>query len=307
MPGISRNNRTLKSETGLTIGLSASSARAQLSLDWHVRAATCAERWGLSRMQWSPEVSTARVAYCDSPWGPALLKVSVEPSMVGLEAKALAHFGNEMCPALFAVDEELEAILMERIEVLEDLSAWYPNPQKEVDVWLPFYRKVAENPVIPDGFPTLAKYAEIFDRILAEPLREDVIPILEFARDSQEALMGPVAENRLLHGDMHHFNLLRDTGGGWRLIDPHGVVGNPYYELGAFLRNPWGPCYREPGVMQRMSARVAILAERIGIDATKVALYGFYGAAFSVAWSLEEGSDDIDGMVVMADSCLRLL
>ncbi len=278
---------------------------ADLKADWHDRGLVCAENWGLSRLQWSPDVSTARIAFCESPFGPALLKMSIEPGMIGLEAKALAHFGPEMCPEVYAVDAELEALLMERIEVFEDLSAWYPDPDRETGVWLPFFHEIERLDSIPEGFPTLARYGKVFSRMLERSLRRDVARILRIGRDNQEILMGSPGENRLLHGDMHHFNLLLDTGDRWRLIDPHGVVGHPFYELGAFLRNPWGPCYTEPGVSQRLAERVAILGERLGIPALLVAKFGFYGAAFSVAWGLE---DDVieDGMIVMAEACLSL-
>ena len=43
----------------------------------------------------------------------------------------------------------------------------------------------------------------------------------------------------LLHGDLHHYNVLSDRARGWCAIDPKGVVGELEYELGAALRNPF--------------------------------------------------------------------
>jgi streptomycin 6-kinase len=260
----------------------------------------------LDRLQWSPDVSTARIAFCDSPNGPAVLKVSIEPEMIEREAMALSHFGGTICPEVFQVDPSLEAILMQRIEAIEDLSAWYPDPEREVAAWLSIYDQIVANRSIPEGFPTLETFGEVFDRVLEKPLRADVEEIMRIGRDRRQILMGEPSENRLLHGDLHHFNLLRDTSERWRLIDPHGVVGHPLYELGAFLRNPWGACYTEPGVNERLEARVSILAQRMELPVSVVAEYGFYGAAFSIAWSLE---DDVveDGMAVMAEACLNLV
>jgi streptomycin 6-kinase len=42
----------------------------------------------------------------------------------------------------------------------------------------------------------------------------------------------------LLHGDLHHDNILFDTTRGWLAIDPKGEVGELAYELAAPLRNP---------------------------------------------------------------------
>lgn len=42
----------------------------------------------------------------------------------------------------------------------------------------------------------------------------------------------------LLDGDLHHFNILRAHRQPWLAIDPKGLVGDPAYEVGAFLYNP---------------------------------------------------------------------
>jgi len=278
-----------------------------LRLNWEDRAAVCIDRWRLKDVVWSPQVGTARVAFCSSPNGSAVLKVSTEPNMVGFETQALRHFGAEICPTVFEVANELDSMLMERIDAVSDLSSLYPDPLREVDVWIALYRRVEANRSIPAGFTTLAKYAEVFRRVISNSNTEEVNRLMARGHDRQAILMGSTGEDRLLHGDMHHFNILRDTTDNWRLIDPHGVVGHPYYELGAFLRNPWGACYEEPGVRQRLSDRVEVLADRLGLSTSTVAEYGFFGAAFSIAWSLEDGSDDIDGQVVMAQSCLELI
>ncbi len=276
-----------------------------LQLNWVNRAEECARRWSLTDIIWRPDVSTAHVGLCDSPLGPAVVKVSIEPRMVGPEALALSHFG-ESCPKVYGVAEDCESLLLERIDVAEDLSATYPSAQEEIEVFLPFLKSVLAHSNVPTGFPTLQEYADVFSRVKDRSPNSQVTKILDMGHQHKAMLMGTPSENRLLHGDMHHFNILRDVSGRWRLIDPHGVVGYAYYELGAFLRNPWKACYTEPGVLSRLAERVAMLAVRLGISESEVAMWGFYGAAFSVAWSLEDGSADLDGMVVMAESCLSL-
>lgn len=45
-------------------------------------------------------------------------------------------------------------------------------------------------------------------------------------------------ETTLLHGDLHHYNVLSDVRRGWLAIDPKGVIGEVEYEAGAIFRNP---------------------------------------------------------------------
>ena len=275
-----------------------------LEANWEERAGAARALWGLGPITWQSGVSTAHVGFCEGPNGPAVLKVSIEPKMVGFEAAALNHFGTAVCPRILGLSLEVEAILLERFEVVEDLSEMYPDALKEVAIWMPMFDVVKSRAEIPPGFATLAGFSEVFNR--AFDLTSDVVirRLMRHADDRKQILMGVPGENRLLHGDMHHFNVLRDAATGWRLIDPHGVVGHPLYELGAFLRNPWGPCYTEPGVRTRLAERIDVLSDRLSIPRSVVAEYGFYGAAISVAWSVEDGSDDVEGMVVMAEACL---
>lgn len=278
-----------------------------LKSTWEERASQCTERWHLSALRWREHNGTAKIAFCESPFGKAVLKVSNEAGMVGYEAKALDHFGTEICPAVFALAEDLESILLEEVDAVGDLSDWYPDAEREVETWIPFFWAVEGNKVVPDGFPTLSKYAEVFDRALENHLPSELKSLMVIGDRQRGILTAPEGQNRLLHGDMHHFNLLKGKTDSWRLIDPHGVVGHPYYELGAFLRNPWGACYTEPGVKERLDKRVYLLAEKLGITPCEVAKYGFYGAAFSIAWSIEDGSDDLEGMIVMANTCLTFI
>jgi streptomycin 6-kinase len=41
----------------------------------------------------------------------------------------------------------------------------------------------------------------------------------------------------LLHGDLHHDNMLRNQAGEWKAIDPQGVIGAPFMESARFIQN----------------------------------------------------------------------
>jgi streptomycin 6-kinase len=45
-------------------------------------------------------------------------------------------------------------------------------------------------------------------------------------------LLPSQSEPVLLHGDLHHWNILRATRVPWLALDPKGVVGEPAYEVG---------------------------------------------------------------------------
>jgi len=279
----------------------------ELSLDWDERAFRCSQAWNLSKLEWYPGVSTARIGLCESPFGPAVLKVSNYPDLIACEVNALRHFGASICPKVLEVSRADHAILLERVHVNHDLTTLFPAAEQEIDLWLPFFHEIVKQPDIPEGFPTLADYARVFERVIGGAQQDGAARVLRFAHDNRDVLMGPPSELRLLHGDLHHFNLLCDTGGKWWMIDPHGVVGNPLYEIGAFIRNPMPRFYREPGFRNCLEERLTFLSERLCVPVEVVALYGFYGAAFSIAWDYEDGNTSVDPKIIELAEVLVML
>jgi len=64
------------------------------------------------------------------------------------------------------------------------------------------------------------------------------VPFVERAEALFAELSATQREPRLLHGDLHHHNVLFDDTSGWVAIDPWGAIGEIEFEVGASLRNP---------------------------------------------------------------------
>ena len=93
---------------------------------------------------------------------------------------------------------------------------------------------------------------------------------------------------RLLHGDLHHYNVLRDRERGWLAIDPKGVIGELEYELGAILRNPG----ELPGLFTDelvIRSRLDRLCSTLGLDLERALRWGFAQAVLSAIWEIEDG------------------
>jgi streptomycin 6-kinase len=99
----------------------------------------------------------------------------------------------------------------------------------------------------------------------------------DLATDSQPAV--------LLHGDLHHQNILRD-GEDWVAVDPKGLLGEPAAEAACLLRNP-----ADPALLARAARRAAIIAEVAGLDRLRVLAWGYAGAVIAACWAVEDGTD----------------
>jgi streptomycin 6-kinase len=100
----------------------------------------------------------------------------------------------------------------------------------------------------------------------------------------------------LLHGDLHHFNILQ-TEQGWRAIDPKGVVGEPAYEIASFLYNP-----NERLISKAMLARrIAQFSELLTLDRERLLGWGVVQAVLSAWWSFDSGEDGWQPMIGFAE------
>jgi streptomycin 6-kinase len=96
----------------------------------------------------------------------------------------------------------------------------------------------------------------------------------------------------LLHGDLHHFNVLRN-GDGWAAIDPKGVIGEPAYETGALLRNPVPALLDLPHPRRILVRRAGLLAEALGLDADRVFAWARVQAMLAAVWAAQDGDEPL--------------
>ena len=75
--------------------------------------------------------------------------------------------------------------------------------------------------------------------------------------------------------------------GGWKAIDPKGVVAEPAYETGALLRNPLGA----PLDRRRLARRIALLAEALELDRGRIHAWARVQAVLSAVWNVQDGED----------------
>lgn len=95
---------------------------------------------------------------------------------------------------------------------------------------------------------------------------------------------------RVLHGDIHHYNI-RQSARGWLAFDPKGLVGERTYDCANTLCNPVMPelVHNET----RLLTHAAILADRLSLDPWRVLAFTYAFACLNASWWLELGGPDI--------------
>jgi streptomycin 6-kinase len=87
-----------------------------------------------------------------------------------------------------------------------------------------------------------------------------------------------------------HDNILEDKE-GWIVIDPKGVVGEPAYEVGAFIRNPIPDLLRHEEASNIIQNRISLFSKRLDIPAHKIAGWALVQAVLAWVWALEDNGE----------------
>jgi streptomycin 6-kinase len=102
--------------------------------------------------------------------------------------------------------------------------------------------------------------------------------------DRAEALFRELSESMtrrvLLHGDLHHDNVL-DADGRWIIIDPKGMIGEPEFEVAAFVRNPPTELAEQPRLRELLHGRVAQLAAALRLDPARAGAWSYCQAVLA--------------------------
>jgi streptomycin 6-kinase len=136
-------------------------------------------------------------------------------------------------------------------------------------------------------------------------------PLPEYLVDAAENLFAELipsqGERVLLHGDLHHWNILSATRQPWLAIDPKGVIGEREYDTGAILRNPWGKHF-DPQDLKRIQARrLDIFCEILGFERERILGWGVAQAVLSAWWSIEGNDGGGETAVAFADALYSLM
>lgn len=223
----------------------------------------------------------------------AVLKLGVpSATALGEEFAALAAFEGRGAVRLLRAELERGALLLEHVSPGWRARDLVPYQDGEAtSAMAGVMRRLHAPPrpgcVIP---PALAQAAAFDDYVAVHgssgPLPVDLV--VKAAGLIRE-LCASATEQVVLHGDLHHDNVLRGTREPWLAIDPHGLVGDPGYEVGSLLFNP-DPANRDEALTALVPSRVEQLADELAMPLDRVVAWGFVKAVMSDVWSAQAWS-----------------
>jgi streptomycin 6-kinase len=257
-----------------------------------VLVAECFRRWDLTPCGSPFDLSFHYVVpVLRSGKYPAVLKLGVPSPELISEAKALTLYRGRGAALLLESDPAVGALLLERVQPGNTLAA-FQNPIEACELAAGVMQELWQAHASERDFRSLESWTSGLTKLRVRfdggtgPLDSGLV-------DAAENIRAELLENSppsvLLHGDLHHGNLLYSDTSGWVAIDPKGVIGDPCYETASFLLNP------NPEIVLHEStqkSRIAVLAKHLDLDPQRIARWAFVQAVLSAWWTIEDGGED---------------
>jgi len=253
----------------------------------------CERHWNFKAGHPFPNLSYnyAAPAMC-SDGSETVLKIGIPNPELRTEIAALRLCNGEGMARLLEADDERGILLLERlhpgttlVEVAEE------DDEKATSIAAGVMRQLWHDLPQQHSFPSTSDWAAGLKKLRARfqggtgPLPARLV---EQAENLFTELTASMSKAVLLHGDLHHENILSAGGGTWLAIDPKGVVGEPEYECGALMRNPIPRLLHWSHPERITQRRLNQLADELGFDRKRLWGWGLAQAVLSAWWELED-------------------
>jgi streptomycin 6-kinase len=262
-----------------------------------------AERWSLTLGEPYEVATIAYVLRAGCGDGTAavlkLIYPHYEETPFAQEVAGLRMWDGRGIVRLLASDGEIGAQLLERAEPGTSLLD-EPDEAKALGIAAGALRRMWSAPVTPhpDVRP-LADQARIwagsieqewaeagkpFERGLMEDVREAFLPLAaELDRRGEDLV--------LVHGDLHHGNVLAAEREPWLAIDPKPMLGEPEYDVRAPLCDRREALFADPDPAGRLKRRLDGLLGELDVHRGRALAWAFAVEIDWSVWGLGQGDE----------------
>ena len=219
----------------------------------------------------------------------AMLKVAVHPEERRGGA-VMAWYRGGGAARVFAHDDV--AVVLERLEGPRSLEAMARGGEDEAAcrILCEMVGKLQapREPPLPDVLVPIDRWFRAL-----WPTAERLGGVYDRAAGLARELLAEPEPAVVLHGDLHHSNVLDGGAGGWRAIDPKGVLGHRGFDYANQLCNPDAQV-----AIANLEARLAITAEVSGLPRERLLAWLVAYLGLSAAWTLSIDGDPWQALAI---------
>jgi len=216
---------------------------------------------------------------------PIILKLGPNIDGFKQEAEALKGFAGFGVVKVLAEGEGM--LLLERAVSGVSLTSYFPEKDNDaIRIACKCLKRLHQAQITQDHvFPHIENWLIALDKHWEIPEN-----YLQKAKLLRNDLLNTSSGSILLHGDLHHDNMLQN-GDDWIVIDPKGVIGEPAYEVAAFIRNPMPELLMHKDVSTIIDNRITQFAKILTLSKQRIIAWCYVQSVLAWAWTLEDNGD----------------
>ena len=259
------------------------------------------EKWSLKVEKPFPNLSYNFVAPCALNGGEkAVLKMALPLSNPEFfdEINFLKIAGGKGAVRLLDSDENRRAILLERLVPGANLKeVCRADETKAVEIAIEILRRILTKAPENSAFKQLEDWFKGFDRAAETEFPREFI----FKADGFYKELSRSSGKFLIHGDLHHENILSARREPFLAIDPKGIVGEIGYETSVFLNNHLWWLASKSDLKEKLNQAVRRFSEAFNVESQDLRKWAYAQIVLSAWWTFEENGENWENELAFAE------
>lgn len=246
-------------------------------------------RWDLTDLEQIDYYSVHCIFKCTSKkYGPCILKIGRPSPQTDTEVQTLKEYGGGDFCRLYQADTPKGVLLLERIIPGIQLRQ-EPCLNKRLDVFCGLWSRMHMEPADKAAYPTYMEWVSGATEYLKgirgqELLYGKMLKAEQICRSLCEQYPGEL----LLHGDLHHDNILLDENNRYRIIDPKGVIGAAVFDIPRFVLNEFEDSM-DDGFVGKYATIIGALSKKLSVPEYDIRRLTYAEMCMANSWSVESG------------------
>lgn len=244
--------------------------------------------WRLNGLSLIDATASRAIYHANAPeYGPVILKIHLDRQLLEREAAVLSAADSGYC-RFYNADLALGLLLEEQILPGTPLRQEHDLSRRVVKFY-DIFERIHITPPEDSGWETYLDWLVRADAFCRNNpvdfrLRENMCR----ARRIGEKMFAVYPERLLLHGDLHHDNILLDRQGKYRAIDPKGIIGPRIFDIPRFLLNEFSYAGAANQLLH-METCIRLVSQCSGFPVQELRALLFMETVLANVWYMEDG------------------
>lgn len=244
-----------------------------------------AEKWSLNDLRTIYEHSEKAVYRADSAvFGAVILKWDRHCAQLLSEYTMLARLNGETACKVYEFEEQ-NSLLLEECILPGTVLREEPSLEQRVRAFEKVFRAI--HTPANDGETYLDWLYSVNEYCRNNPVEPELAHMTAKAHDICKEIFSKYTNRVLLHGDLHHDNLLLRNDGTYAMIDPKGVIGPAIFDLPRYILNEIDTAHTDPDDVHIENV-ICLLSEHLGYPADDISKLYFMETVLANIWSCED-------------------